>query len=218
MTVRNEHNLGYNSAMEDSLVSPDFVLNLTTRILPSLADILVRYNLTTHFNIFLPHRHFSLAKNERVVRLPTDTADTSVFSVFKDNSPDPAIVEDYNLSIPEVPAVVPFRFLVGDNLVPFEYACLDRESAQGIHFEDVTPEFFAEWAANLHDNSVECPLGLSLRSDNGNTNRRCDAARRVDVEMPVEESDGPEVFPSEWSIEAGSEGIHRIVKKSGCVG
>jgi hypothetical protein len=200
--------------MEDSKISTDFVSNLESGILPSLADLLVRYNLTSHFNIFLPHRHFDLANDERFVRLHTDTG-TTVFSIFTDNAPDPTIVDNYNLSVPDAPAVVPFSFLVADTFVPFEYECVDRESAQGFHLKDVAPEFFTAWAAILHDHSVECPLGLTSRSDAG-TIRRCDAARRVDVETQAEGSDPP-AFPAEWSVEPGSSGTdHRIVVAKGC--
>lgn len=208
--------MGFNSAIEESRISADFVSNFESEILPSLADLLVRYNLTAHFNIFLPHRHFALANEERYVRLPTDTG-TTVFSIFTHNAPNPTIVEDYNLAVPDVPAVVPFSFLVADTLVPFEYACVDHEAAQGFDLKDVAPEFFTDWAAILRDGSVECPLGLIPRADEI-TVRHYDANRHVEVELSDEESDEAD-FPAEWSIEPGSNGAEpRINRASGCSG
>jgi hypothetical protein len=162
------------------------------------------------FNIFLPHRHFALSNDhERLVRLHNDTG-TSVLSVFTDDVPDPSIIDDYKLFVPATPAIVPFSFLVGETLIPFEYACVDRENLQAFQRMEVAPEFFKDWAAILHKNSVGFPLGLTLRSDGEPMIQLSDATRRVDVTMPLSNADQSSYFTAEWSIESRSDGLNHV--------
>ena len=164
-------------------------------MVPDLAKLLADYGLHDRFNIWLAHRHFLLSnENDRIVELQGQNI--SVSSVFTEGAPDSEILNNFDLSIPADPAIVPNTFLShGGRLLPMEYLCLDRDEAETHLFTaaNVTRTFLEEWDEVLARHDVEDRFGLALRtSDDIDLGRRSklqyfDPFLKVDVTV---ENDG----------------------------
>jgi hypothetical protein len=148
---------------------PDAAKNISQleeSVVPDLAKLLADYGLHDRFNIWLAHRHFLLSnENDRIVEL--QGRNISVSSVFTEGAPDSKILDNFDLSFPAEPAMIPNTFLShGGRLLPMEYLCLDRNDAEAHLFTtaNVTKTFLGEWDEVLARHNVEHRFGLALRT------------------------------------------------------
>lgn len=134
---------------------------LQSSVLPELKLLLAAFGLESQLGIVLVHRHFDLnGPEEQVVELKGPG--TLVSSVFKNGQPDTKIIAEYNLDIPESFAVVPARFVVRDELIPYEYKCVpkDKECLYGSCMRSLPLEFLKEWCSILIKYFAEDKMGL----------------------------------------------------------
>lgn len=196
----------YNS-LPSILEAARVIHELEDDILLELSQLLTKYGLQSKFGISLVHRHFTLLDNtERIVDLRNVRGDTIVSSVFRNCTPDPQNVKNYNLDIPETAKVVGTLFLVrAEEVVPYEFSCVSENEATMMnqYIDDLDPMFMTEWAAVLDSKGLLNVFGLAL-SENGLGEgsiwvERSDVRNRVSVAYQgVDEEQ--QLVPSLWRI------------------
>ena len=198
-------------------------------MVPDLAKLLADYGLHDRFNIWLAHRHFLLSnENDRIVEL--QGRNISVSSVFTEGAPDSKILDNFDLSIPAEPAMIPNTFLShGGRLLPMEYLCLDRNDAEAHLFTaaNVTKTFLGEWDEVLARHDVEHRFGLALRtSDDIDLGERSklqyfDSFLKVDITVENEFmiSSFPIGVPAVWKVSTLRPGMTpSIIRERRCWG
>ena len=150
----------YNSIplIEDAALSLSV---LQTFVLPQLKALLIKYHLEIEFGIVLVHRHFSLNDSHEQVVDVTGPG-IVVSSVFSHGLPDPEIVRDYGLEIPNPFTVVPSKFLVREELIPYEYKCVPKDQAvlYNSRAEKLPRKFLKEWYDILGKYYARDKMGL----------------------------------------------------------
>jgi hypothetical protein len=211
---------------------PDAAKNISQleeSVVPDLAKLLADYGLHDRFNIWLAHRHFLLSnENDRIVEL--QGRNISVSSVFTEGAPDSKILDNFDLSIPAEPAMIPNTFLShGGRLLPMEYLCLDRNDAEAHLFTaaNVTKTFLGEWDEVLARHDVEHRFGLALRtSDDIDLGERSklqyfDSFLKVDITVENEFmiSGFPIGVPAVWKVSTLRPGMTpSIIRERRCWG
>jgi len=217
----------YNS-LPDIVEASRNVSALERSVIPTLADLLVTYGLHPRFNICLIHKHFSLLdRAEKVVNMKGENI--SVSSVFKDNSPDPIIVEKFALKIPTgQQTIVPDTFLVRRyRLIPYEFCCLDKPAAQRLvdTANNVDPAFLRAWQGTLVDCNFAERCGLLAKIPEVHTNDEkidreiSDSKLRVNVKMQSAWSEAfgagiaSQAIPTSWEVKK-EEGLPPVIRCS----
>jgi len=193
--------IAFNRVAEVSQVLREIPI-IANRVVPDLATLFVRHGLTPHFNIILPHRHFSLhSPSEQVVELSSKTGQV-VCSVFRDGLPDKRILDDCDLTMPRNPVLYPTNFVVlGEKLVPYEYSCAEDCELPPIPCPALSEEFFRSWNHVISSNAVAVPMGLALKSRNDiPTLQVCDAEARLDFTECLPTAIPANAFPAEWTV------------------
>jgi hypothetical protein len=176
-----------------------------------LAALLVHHGLHSEFNICLAHKHFQLfSPSEKVVQLYSVNG-LSVSSVFKDGAPDPAIVRQYNLHVPEVPSIVPATFFIDrGTMVPYEFRCVERGSAEQLYMNKagmIKKEFLESWSRIVTEIGIDDGMGLAVRGNYDNSPdpalmlQKCNPHLRVDVRMKWEDkAPGSYTVAAVWEV------------------
>jgi len=180
---------------------------LELSVLPQLNNLLTCYELDSKFGVVLVHRHFDLVDaEEKVVDLKGPG--TVVSSVFKNGRPDSQIVNEYSLELPEVYTIVPAKFIVRDELIPYEYTCVPKEEEMAFisHSENVPVEFLREWTLILRNYCAEDKMGLVdiLTADDENGTERTDHERRLNIVTLSEYLGGANYIPTLWQPQSDS--------------
>lgn len=177
-------------------------------VLPQLKSLLVKYHLEFDFGIVLVHRHFNLNNVEEQV-VDVKGPGTLVSSVFSRGRPDPEIVRDYNLEVPDPFAVVPAKFLVRDTLIPYEYKCVpkDQEVLYSSRTKNLPQSFLKEWFIILGKYYAQDKLGLvdMLTEEDIDGFEWSDSARRLNI-VTTRTDFGKHVnyIPTLWQSHANS--------------
>jgi hypothetical protein len=182
---------------------------LQTSVLPELKSLLVDYQLDPQFGIVFVHRHFSLDEDkEQVVDL--NGPDTVVSSVFRNGRPDKQIVDEFRLDLPDKFSVVPAKFVVRDELIPYEYKCVpkEQERAYKLRSENLPLAFLKEWYTILERYLVPDTMGLVDTSvaDHGDGFERSDNERRLNIVTTGIRFKAPELglyIPTLWGSRLG---------------
>jgi hypothetical protein len=134
---------------------------LQTFVLPQLKALLIEHHLEIEFGIVLVHRHFSLNDSHEQV-VDVRGPGILVSSVFSHGLPDPEIVRDYDLEIPNPFAVVASKFLVREELIPYEYKCVPKDQAVlcNSRTEKLPRRFLKEWYDILGKYYARDKMGL----------------------------------------------------------
>jgi hypothetical protein len=182
----------------------------------ALRDILSKYGLCSYFGISLVHRHFDLFDDEeRLVDLVDRVGRNVVSSVFRNCVPNPQIVADYNLAVPEHPKVFGSMFIVDDlGLTPYEYSCTSEEAAikYATTIQNLDPGFLADWLTVLKRERLCSKLGLALLEGSvAGGLERSYPSKRVNV-VTFGDLTGSWI-PTVWHV--GDSG--NLVSKDGCV-
>jgi len=157
---------------------------LQSAVLPQLNNLLAHYELGSTFGVVLVHRHFDLVDSgEQVVDLKGPG--TIVSSVFKDGQPDSQIVSEYELEVPEEYTIVPAKFIVRDELIPYEYMCVPKEEepVYASHLETIPIDFLREWNFILKNYCAQDKMGLAdiLNADDESGTEHTDKERRLNI-------------------------------------
>jgi len=180
---------------------------LESSVLPQLNSLLTNYELESKFGVVLVHRHFDLVDSEEQV-VDLKGPGTVVSSVFKNGRPDSQIVNEYSLELPEVYTIVPAKFIVRDELIPYEYTCVPKEEEMAFisHSENVPVEFLREWTLILRNYCAEDKMGLVdiLTADDENGTERTDHERRLNVVTLSEFFGGSNYVPTLWQPQRDS--------------
>jgi hypothetical protein len=177
---------------------------LQSSVLTELKALLVDHQVEAQFGIVFVHRHFTLQEVEQVVDLTGPG--TVVSSVFHNGQPDSKVVEEYHLQVPDHFAVIPVRFLVREELIPYEFKCVskDEESSFREHVENLSQSFINEWFGILQRNDAVDTMGLvDLSTETAIDGLEIsDAERRVSlITTNPEMMEGMESIPSVWQTQ-----------------
>ena len=157
---------------------------LQASVLPELRALLVKYKLQSSFGIVLVHRHFDLINAEEQV-VDLSGPDTVVSSVFTSGQPNAQVVDEYKLDVPDPFAVVPAKFLVRDELIPYEYKCVPKvqETQYSSRRSGLPPSFLKSWSNILGKYFAKDKMGLvdMLAEDDIEGFERSDAKRRLNI-------------------------------------
>lgn len=150
----------YNS-LPDILEASNTPLRLKAHLLSELSQLVVKYRLQSRTRIVLVHRHFTLGDNEQMVSLMGFHREISI--VFTDGVPDPQIIAEYNVDFPQVPSLLPSKFLIRESeLIPYEYSCGEQGNVKDWDITQVDKAFLAEWTQTLQRSGTETCFGLTL--------------------------------------------------------
>jgi hypothetical protein len=181
--------------------------DLQSSVLPQLNNLLTNYDLESKFGVVLVHRHFDLVDAEEQV-VDLKGPGTIVSSVFKNGQPDSQIVNEYALEVPEVYTIVPAKFIVRDELVPYEYMCVPKEEERAYtsHTQDLPIEFLREWYIILRNYCAEDKMGLAdlLTADDENGTEHTDHERRLNIVTLSEYLGGANYVPTLWQPQGDS--------------
>jgi hypothetical protein len=191
--------------------------SLESSVLPELKALLVEYQVEAQFGIVFIHRHFELkGDDEQVVDLTGP--ETVVSSVFQNGHPDTRVVEEYGLDVPDSYSIVPARYLVREELIPYEYKCVSIEDE--VQFKEHTTslpiEFIEQWRVILDENEARDTMGLVDLSTESAIDgfEISDSERRVNVITATPEvCEAMEYVPSVWQSQ-----WEKPVRACGCGG
>ena len=179
---------------------------LQSSVLPELNNLLADYELESRFGVVLVHRHFDLTDSqEQVVDLKGPG--TIVSSVFKNGQPDSQVVNEYELDLPELYAIVPTKFIVREELIPYEYMCVpkDEERAYNSHTQSLPGSFLKEWNLILRNYCAEDKMGLDVLTDADEYGtEHTDLERRLNIVTLSEYLGDGNYVPTLWQPQAGS--------------
>lgn len=174
---------------------------LQSAVLPLLNTLLAHYELASKFGVVLVHRHFDLVDSgEQVVDLKGPG--TIVSSVFKNGQPDSQIVMEYALQVPDVYTIVPAKFIVRDELIPYEYMCVPKEEepVYASNTETVPIQFLREWNLILKSYCAEDKMGLVdiLNVEEESGMEHTDPERRLNIVTLSEYIEEGSYVPTLW--------------------
>ena len=174
---------------------------LQSAVLPLLNTLLAHYELASKFGVVLVHRHFDLIDSgEQVVDLKGPG--TIVSSVFKNGQPDSQIVMEYALQVPDVYTIVPAKFIVRDELIPYEYMCIPKEEepVYTLNTETVPIQFLREWNLILKSYCAEDKMGLVdiLNVEEESGMEHTDPERRLNIVTLSEYIEEGSYVPTLW--------------------
>jgi hypothetical protein len=183
--------------------------------LTELGLLLTKYGLQRQFGICLAHKHFDLENNkEQVVDLKDTNGNFIVSSIFTNGEPDFVIVKNYHLDLPELPEIIPSKFLVHESgLIPYEYCCIRKEEDEpAIHINpDAT--FLLDWVGVLERSDMRDKLGLALLQDDRTTGvERSYPSLRLNI-TTVMRGNITDYTPTMWHVGEGGE----IVTDDWCI-
>jgi hypothetical protein len=191
--------------------------SLQSSVLPELKALLAAYHIEAQFGIVFVHRHFTLQQEEEQVVDLTGPG-TVVSSVFQNGRPDDQVVEEYHLRVPDDFTLVPARFLVRDELIPYEFKCVskDEECSFKEHADSLSESFISEWSDILERNDAQDTMGLvDLSTETAIDGLEIsDAERRVSIITTTPEmTEEIESIPSVWQSQ-----LEKPVRACGCGG
>ena len=171
-------------------------------VVPQLKTLLNQYHLGSDFGIVLVHRHFDLKSAEEQV-VDMNGPGTLVSSVFSHGRPDSQVVHEYNLDMPSPFAIVPSKFLVRDELVPYEYKCVpkDDENLYRSRTKRLPQKFLKDWYVILGSYRAQDKLGVVdlLTEEEIHGFEWTDTVRRFNVVKTRTDSITPENYiPTLW--------------------
>jgi hypothetical protein len=183
--------------------------------MPRLLDLLDKHGLGDKLGISLVHRHWDLlSDNEKVVELENDTY--SISSVFVDGEPDPEMLGEWKLSLPEGSEIVPAKFFINDlQLIPFEYDCVDSSSSVAYRERTraLTGEFIEEFAKLAASSGVQGMVGPAVLPSDGIRNgwEVSDLDKRLNIVTFGEytESADHEPITTLWLVKGSGQPIGR---------
>jgi hypothetical protein len=187
-------------------------------VVPQLKTLLNKHRLESDFGIVLVHRHFNLkSADEQVVDI--NGPGTLVSSVFSHGRPDSQVVHDYNLDIPSPFAIVPTKFLVREELVPYEYKCVpkDDENLYRSRVKRLPQKFLKDWYVILGRYRAQDKLGVVdlLTEEEIDGFEWTDTVRRINVVTTRTDSVTLENYiPTLWQSRKDS----KIARKCACNG
>jgi hypothetical protein len=189
--------------------------SLQSSVLPELKALLVEYQVEPLFGIVFIHRHFELeGDDEQVVDLTGPK--TVVSSVFQNGRPDTRVVEEYGLDVPDSYSIVPARYLVREDLIPYEYKCVSKEEEFQFkeHMDNLPIQFIQQWRVILEENGARDTMGLvDLSTETAIDGFEIsDAERRVNVITATPDVlEAMEYVPSVWQSQ-----LEKPVRSCGC--
>ena len=187
-------------------------------VVPQLKTLLNKYRLESDFGIVLVHRHFALKSAEEQV-VDVNGPGTLVSSVFSHGRPDSQVIHDYNLDIPSPFSIVPAKFLVRDELVPYEYKCVpkDDENLYRLRTKRLPQKFLKDWYVILSRYRAQDKLGIIdlLTEEEIDGFEWTDTVRRLNVVTTRTDSVTLENYiPTLWQLRKDS----KISRKCACNG
>lgn len=191
--------------------------SLESSVLPELKALLVEYQVEAQFGIVFIHRHFELKGDEEQV-VDLTGHETVVSSVFQNGRPDIRVVEEYGLDVPDSYSIVPARYLVREELIPYEYKCISKEDEVQFkeHTTNLPIQFIEQWRVILEENEARDTMGLVDLSTESAIDgfEISDSERRVNVITATPEVlEAMEYVPSVWQSQ-----WEKPVRACGCGG
>ena len=150
---------------------------------------LFNFSSSTSFNlVYASFSFIDIANNEKVVNSTTGIQG-DISSVFSDGVPDPVVVAEYGLNIPQSLSLIRTMFVVSSSeLAPYEYR-VDKEDGDKYNeiFSQIEKPFLTEWIQVLERSGMKSSFGLALLGNGGDVMRLEESYpdKRVSITRPI---------------------------------